>query len=210
GSAGASLLPDITAADRGAPVPLSFAQQRLWFLAQLDPRASLAYHIPGGVRLTGALDTVALQAALDRIVARHDALRTGLQSVDGVPLQVIAAAQRGFALAYHDLYGHPQAEAELERLAREEADAPFDLQRGPLIRGRLVRLAEREHVLLVTMHHIVSDGWSMGVLINEFSALYAAFRQGRPDPLPPLAIQYADYAVWQRRHLEGQDLRPQP
>ena len=190
------------------PVALSFAQQRLWFLCRLDARAGAAYHIPGGVRLSGALDTAALQAALDRIVARHAALRTRFLTVDGQPMQLVDAAS-GFALSHVDLRGDAQPEQAMARLSQEEASAPFDLEHGPLIRGRLLRLAEHEHVLLVTMHHIVSDGWSMSVLINEFSALYAAFAAGRPDPLPALRIQYADYSAWQRRWLDGALLQRQ-
>ncbi|MBW8848894.1 MAG: amino acid adenylation domain-containing protein, partial [Burkholderiales bacterium] len=177
-AASSSALPAIVPAARQGALPLSFAQQRLWFLAQLDARAAAAYAMPGGVRLRGALDAAALQAALDRIVARHEALRTSFASVEGEPVQVIAAPDVGFALAHEDLAGQASPEAELERLAAEETAAPFDLERGPLIRARLVRLAHDDHVLLVTMHHIVSDGWSMGVLVNEFSALYAAFAQG--------------------------------
>jgi aryl carrier-like protein len=208
-SAHASVLPVIVPAAREGALPLSFAQQRLWFLAQLDARAAAAYAMPGGVRLRGALDVAALQAALDRIVARHEALRTSFASVEGEPVQVIAAPEVGFALTHEDLSGHAAPEAELERLAAEEAGAPFDLEHGPLIRGRLVRLADDDHVLLVTMHHIVSDGWSMGVLVNELSALYAACSQGQPDPLPALPIQYADYAVWQRRWITGEVLQRQ-
>ncbi|MBW8849092.1 MAG: non-ribosomal peptide synthetase, partial [Burkholderiales bacterium] len=204
-----SALPAIVPASREGALPLSFAQQRLWFLAQLDARAAAAYAMPGGVRLRGALHVAALQAALDRIVARHEALRTSFASLEGEPVQVVAAPDAGLALAHMDLSGHPAPEAELERLAAKEAGAPFDLERGPLIRARLVRLAHDDHVLLVTMHHIVSDGWSMGVLVNEFSALYAAFAQGRPDPLPPLDVQYPDYAVWQRRWLAGTVLQRQ-
>ncbi|MBW8848838.1 MAG: amino acid adenylation domain-containing protein, partial [Burkholderiales bacterium] len=208
-SAHASALPAIVPASREAALPLSFAQQRLWFLAQLDARAAAAYAMPGGVRLRGALDAAALQAALDRIVARHEALRTSFASLEGEPVQVIAAPDAGLALAHMDLSGHASPEAELERLAAEEARAPFDLAHGPLIRGRLIRLADDDHALLVTMHHIVSDGWSLGVLIHEFRALYAAYVQGQPDPLPPLPIQYADYAVWQRRWMAGEVLERQ-
>jgi amino acid adenylation domain-containing protein len=208
-AASASALPAIVPASRHEALPLSFAQHRLWFLAQLDERASAAYAIPGGVRLKGSLDVAALHAALNRIVERHEALRTCFTSVDGAPVQVVAAPEMGFALSQADLSGHAEAEAKLERLAAEEASAPFDLNHGPLIRGRLIRLADDDHALLVTMHHIVSDGWSMGVLINEFSALYAAFSQGQPDPLLPLTIQYADYAVWQRRWITGEVLQRQ-
>ncbi|MDU6561180.1 MAG: condensation domain-containing protein, partial [Streptococcus vestibularis] len=140
------------------------------------------------------------------IVARHEALRTVfVQGDDGMPVQRIAAAA-GFALSDHDLCGAAEAAGELQRLVAVEATASFDLERGPLIRGRLVRLAADEHVLLLTMHHIVSDGWSMGVLTRELGALYRAFAHGEADPLPPLAIQYGDYAVWQRRWLSGEVL----
>jgi aryl carrier-like protein len=208
-AASASALPAIVPASRLEPLPLSFAQQRLWFLAQLDQRAGAAYAIPGGVRLKGSLDVAALQAAMNRIVARHEALRTFFDSVDGAPVQLVAPPEVGLALERADLSDHIEAETELERLAAEEAAAPFDLARGPLIRGRLIRLADDDHVLLVTMHHIVSDGWSMGVLVNEFSALYAAYSQGEPDPLAALPIQYADYAVWQRRWITGEVLQRQ-
>ena len=159
--------------------------------------------MPGAIRLTGRLDREALIRALDRIVARHEALRTSFAMIDGQPVQRIAPEGSGFALSERDLRGHADSEGELQRLAAVEAAAPFDLDAGPLIRGQLLRLAEDEHVLLVTMHHIVSDGWSIGVLIKELSALYGAFSQGRADPLPPLAVQYADYAAWQRGWLAG-------
>ncbi|HEU0016395.1 MAG TPA: amino acid adenylation domain-containing protein, partial [Longimicrobium sp.] len=203
-----SQLSPIEPAPRDGRVPLSFAQQRLWFLAQLRDLGS-TYHIHRAVRLRGGLDRAALGRALDRIVARHEALRTTFAEVDGVPEQRIAPADAGFHLVEHDLAGRADAAAELERLAADEAHAPFHLERGPLIRGRLVRLAEAEHVLLLTMHHIVSDGWSMGVLTRELDALYGAFRRGEPDPLPALPVQYADYAVWQRRWVEGDVLQAQ-
>ncbi|MET3498371.1 amino acid adenylation domain-containing protein, partial [Variovorax boronicumulans] len=212
-TAAASELPAVTPAGRGAPLPLSFAQQRLWFLAQMDARAGAAYNIPGGVRLIGPLERSALQRALDTIVARHEALRTRFDTIDGVPVQIIDPAPSGFALRYQDLSAHAEVDAEVLRVADEEARIPFDLVRGPLTRGQLLSLGgqgqEAEHVLLVSMHHIVSDGWSMGVLIKEFTALYAAFSQGQADPLPTLAIQYADYAVWQRSYLQGKVLQRQ-
>ena len=202
-------LPPIEPVERGADLPLSFAQQRLWFLERLAA-AGAAFHIPVRQRLRGGVDRAALRRALDRIVARHEALRTVFAEVDGAPVQRIAPAEETpFHLLEHDLAEHPDAAAELRRLAADEAEARFDLERGPLIRGRLVRLAEDEHVLLITMHHIVSDGWSMGVFTREMGALYSAFRQGRPDPLPPLPVQYADYAAWQRRWVEGEVLREQ-
>ncbi|NHZ38506.1 non-ribosomal peptide synthetase, partial [Massilia rubra] len=204
-------LAPIAAASRAAPLPLSFAQQRLWFLDQLDHAAAAAYHMPAGLRLSGELDTDALVRALDRIVARHESLRTCFVEVDGMPWQRIGAAGQGMALARHDLShlrGHEQEQA-LAAQAQDESAAPFDLARGPLIRARLLRLGEREHVLLVTQHHIVSDGWSVGVLVREFAALYTAFNQALDDPLAPLAIQYADYAAWQRSDEQGKLLARQ-
>ncbi|HET7234234.1 MAG TPA: amino acid adenylation domain-containing protein, partial [Longimicrobium sp.] len=200
-------LPPIEPADRSAPLSLSFAQQRLWFLELMGDLGD-TYHIPARLRLGGELDRQALRRALDAIVARHEALRTTFVEVEGQPVQRIAPPG-GFRLVEHDLGGHSGAAAELRRLATEEARAPIDLARGPLIRGRLIRLAEDDHVLLVTMHHIVSDGWSMGVFTRELSALYGAFRGGAPDPLPPLPIQYADYAAWQRHWVDGEVLRQQ-
>ena len=196
----------IARADRSAPLPMSFAQQRLWFIARVDPEASKAYHVPDAVRLRGPLDTVALQAAFDRIVERHEVLRTRFVGIGGEARQVIDAP-RGFALLHEDRRGI--TDEALERIVREEALRPFDLVLGPLIRGRLLALGPDDHVLLVTMHHIVSDGWSGGVLAKEFSALYGAFREGRPDPLPPLAIQYADFGMWQRQWLQGPLLQQQ-
>ncbi|WP_420127864.1 amino acid adenylation domain-containing protein, partial [Longimicrobium sp.] len=202
-------LPPIEPADRSAPLPLSFAQQRLWFMDRMEGTGS-AYHITDRQRLRGELDRDALRRALDRIVARHESLRTTFAEVDGEPVQRVTPAEASpFQLAEHDLRRAAEPGAELRRLAAEEARAPFDLAQGPLIRGFLARLAEDDHVLLISMHHIVSDGWSMGVLTRELNALYTAFREGRPDPLPPLAVQYADYAAWQRRWMEGEVLREQ-
>ncbi|HEU0300401.1 MAG TPA: condensation domain-containing protein, partial [Longimicrobium sp.] len=220
GAERADLLP-LEPVDRGGRLPLSFAQARLWFLDQLGG-AGAAYHVPMGLRLRGALHRAALVRALDRVVARHEALRTTFAEEEGEPVQRIAPARdAAFPLAEDDLAdvlplsarnerGGGQGEgpeAALARLAEAEAHAPFDLRRGPLVRGRLVRLAEDEHVLLVTMHHIVSDGWSMGVLADELSALYAAFVRGEGDPLPELAVQYAEYAAWQRRWVDGEVMR---
>jgi len=200
-------LPPIQPAPRDGRLPLSFAQQRLWFLEQLGDQGS-TYHIPVRLRLRGTLDRAALVRALDRVIARHEALRTTFPATDGVPEQRIAPANAsGFQLAEVELDG--QAEGALERAMAEEARAPFDLARGPLIRGRLVRVAADDHVLLLTMHHIVSDGWSMGVFTRELSALYAAFREGREAELPELPVQYADYAAWQRRWVEGEVLQEQ-
>jgi amino acid adenylation domain-containing protein len=204
-----SELPPIVAAERGEHMPVSFAQQRLWFLAEVEG-AGGAYHMPFGFRLEGALDAEALQDALDRIVARHESLRTTFATANGEPVQVIASAERArFALRHEDVRDRDGAQAQVRRLAAAEAAAPFDLERGPVIRGVLIREGETSHTLLITMHHIVSDGWSMGVLFKELSALYDAFAHGRPDPLAPLPVQYADYALWQRRWLTGDVLRRQ-
>ncbi len=202
-------LPPIKHAERGPRLPLSFAQQRLWFLAQIK-EVSQAYHVPIGWRLKGELDVGALRRALDRIIARHEALRTTFFSIDGEPAQHIApVTESRFHLLEHDLRRDPNAKAELERLLAEEANASFNLQAGPLIRGRLIRQSEDEHTLFIAMHHIVSDGWSMGVLCNEVNELYRAFRSGEEDPLPELPIQYADYAIWERQWLEREELRQQ-
>ncbi|HEU4558058.1 MAG TPA: amino acid adenylation domain-containing protein, partial [Longimicrobium sp.] len=195
--------------ERGGALALSFAQQRLWFLEQLGGLGD-TYHLPTGLPLGGELDRVVLRRALDAMLARHEALRTTFVEVEGEPVQRIAPVEESrFQLTEHDLRGHADAAAELRRVAAEEAGAPFDLEQGPLIRGRLVRLAEDDHVLLLTMHHIVSDGWSIEVLTRELGALYEAFRRGEPDPLPPLAVQYADYAAWQRKWVTGEVLRQQ-
>ncbi|HEY7770868.1 amino acid adenylation domain-containing protein, partial [Longimicrobium sp.] len=199
--------PAITPVDRSGPIPLSFAQQRLCVMEQMGGLGS-TYHIASRLRMTGELHRDALAGALDRIVARHEVLRTTFAEVDGVPEQRIAPVDgSGFALDEYDLSGAD--EAELEKLLSDAARAPFDLQRGPLIRGRLVRLGADDHVLLITMHHIVSDGWSMGVLFDELAALYAAHVQGREANLPDLPVQYADYAGWERKWMGGELLERQ-
>ncbi|HSU17579.1 non-ribosomal peptide synthetase [Longimicrobium sp.] len=201
-------LPPIAAADRGGRLALSFAQQRVWFLEQLGLPG--VYNIPRQLWLRGELDAEALARALDRIVHRHEALRTSFHAMDGEPEQRVAPAESSrFPLAHHDLSADPQADAELRRLIAEEAVAPFDLENGPLARGRLVRLAADDHVLLVTLHHIVADGWSMEVLVDELGVLYPAFRRGAADPLPALPVQYADYVAWQRRWVEDEVLEEQ-
>ncbi len=201
----------IARADRSASLPLSFAQQRLWFLDTLDQAAGAAYHVPTALRLAGVLDRAALRAALDRVVARHEVLRTRFATEQGEPFQRIADAEAGFALLEQDLGELPAAEQEaaVARIREAEAAAPFDLEQGPLIRGQLLRLGAEQHILLITQHHIVSDGWSLGLLVEEITVLYEAFRQQQPDPLPPLALQYADYAAWQRGWLQGETLRRQ-
>ncbi|HEX7314138.1 MAG TPA: amino acid adenylation domain-containing protein [Pyrinomonadaceae bacterium] len=195
--------------DDDGPPPLSFAQQRLWFLQQLEPE-SPAYNLPSALRLTDALDTDALERSLGEIVRRHESLRTTFDIVGGQPRQFIADA-RPVRLNVTDLSGLPadEREAASQRLVEEEIRRPFDLARGPLFRASLFRLGEREHTLLLVMHHIVSDGWSMGVLVRELSTLYAAFRQGTEPELTELPVQYADYAMWQREYLSGEVLEEQ-
>ncbi|HEU4556496.1 MAG TPA: amino acid adenylation domain-containing protein, partial [Longimicrobium sp.] len=203
---GLPVLPPVVPAERTGALPLSFAQERLWFIDRLEP-GSATYNLPAAVRLTGALDEAALERALGEIVRRHEALRTVFAEVDGAPVQVIAAFG-GFALPVEDLSGLGEAdrEAAVRRRAGEEATRPFDLSAGPLFRVTLLRLGEEDHVLVLAMHHIISDGWSMGVLNRELSALYEAYREGRDSPLPELPVQYADFAVWQREQLAGEVL----
>ncbi|HEX2081775.1 MAG TPA: amino acid adenylation domain-containing protein [Longimicrobium sp.] len=205
----AATLSPIEPVDRSGPLPLSFAQARLWFVDRMGS-VGAAYHISTRLRLSGALDRAALVRALDGMVRRHEALRTTFVEVEGEPVQRIAPAEASrFHLVDHDLGEGEGAGEALRRIAAEETGTPFSLERGPLVRGRLVRMGPDEHVLLVTMHHIVSDGWSMGVWTTELSALYGAYRRGEPDPLPPLEIQYADYAAWQRKWVDGEVLRRQ-
>ncbi|RMF30995.1 MAG: non-ribosomal peptide synthetase, partial [Chloroflexi bacterium] len=201
--------PPIEPVPRDGDLPLSFAQQRLWFLDQLEP-GNLLYNLPLAVRLSGRLDVEALERSLSEIVRRHEVLRTTFASVGGKPRQVIAPP-KPLPLPLVDLTGLPEArrEAEVQRLAQEEARRPFDLAHGPLLRVQLLKLDDEEHVVLVTMHHIVSDGWSMGVFVREIAALYAAFAAGEPSPLPELPIQYADFAAWQRKWLQGETLEKQ-
>jgi amino acid adenylation domain-containing protein/non-ribosomal peptide synthase protein (TIGR01720 family) len=199
-------VPKIEPVPRSGVLPLSFGQQRLWFLDQLQP-GSPAYNIPTAVRLDGRLDAGALAAALREVVRRHETLRTTFESVAGEPRQVIAR-DRPLPLPRVDLRALPAArrEEEVRGLARAEAWRPFDLARGPLFRTLLLASGEEEHALLLTFHHIVSDGWSMGILVRELGALYPAFCAGLPSPLPDLPVQYADYAFWQRRWLAGEVL----
>lgn len=188
--------------ERCGRAPLSFAQQRLWFMDRMEP-GGRSYNLPAAVRLEGQLDVAALENSLREIVSRHESLRTTFALVGGQPVQVIAPTLP-VTLAVVELgyLGAEDREVEALRLAGDEARAPFDLSVGPLLRTRLLKLSDDEHVLLLTMHHIVSDGWSMGVLIREMAALYEAFRRGAESSLSELPIQYADYAEWQREYLQ--------
>lgn len=189
--------------------PLSFAQQRLWFLDCLEP-GSPAYNIPRAIRMRGALDVAALERSLGEIVGRHESLRTTIATVDGHPVQRIAPVGR-WSLRLPDLNGFSESEreAEVRRVAEEEVRRPFDLGRGPLFRANLLRIAPTDHLLLVTMHNIVSDGWSMGVFRREFRDLYAAYSAGRESTLGELPVQYGDFAAWQRAWLSGNVLERQ-
>ena len=183
-------------ASREQPLPLSYAQERQWFLWQLDPH-SAAYHIPSALRLKGALDRSALQRSFDALVARHESLRTCIQVLPEGARQVIQA-QAPVSIALGEV-----SEVELHAQVAAEIARPFDLQAGPLLRVTLLRLAEDEHVLVLVQHHIVSDGWSMQVMVDELVQLYAAFSQGEMPQLPGMPIQYADYALWQRDWMEA-------
>jgi len=189
-----------------APAELSFAQQRLWFIDQLDP-GSPRYNIPLAVRLGGRLSVAALERSLNAIVGRHETLRTTFSAVEGRPFQVIAPAY-ALPLPWVDLRPLPAAagQGEALRLIGEEARRPFDLERGPVVRALLLRLGDDEHALLVTFHHVCSDAWSTGIFVRETQALYRAFAAGEPAALAELPIQYADFAYWQRRHLAGETL----
>jgi amino acid adenylation domain-containing protein len=190
----------LTPVPRGGELELSFAQQRLWFLDQWDP-GSAEYNLGAAWRLRGPLEPDALERAISEVVARHEALRTTFPAVEGRPRQEIVPAAP-VALDLVDVVD----EGVIDELVAEELSRPFDLAAGPLFRARLWRVDEEDHVLALVMHHIVSDGWSMRVLARELEALYGAFRRGAPTPLPPLRIQYADFAAWQRRHLQGETL----
>jgi amino acid adenylation domain-containing protein len=202
-------LPPLVARPRSAVVPLSYAQERLWFLEQLGLVGS-AYHIAAAVRLDGALDVGALERGIGEVVRRHESLRTRFAAVDGQGIQVIEAAQ-AYRLEVVDLTElGPEAGAnEARRRAQAQAAERFDLAAGPLLRVKLLRLGAEHHVMLVNMHHIVSDGWSMGVMVREIGTLYAAYAAGRSSPLADPTVHYADYALWQRDWLAGEVLARQ-
>ena len=202
-------VPPIVPVPRTGALPLSFAQQRLWFLDQLEG-ASATYNMPVALRLTGPLHVAVLAASLTALVQRHETLRTTFSLAEGAPVQVIAAPQP-VPLPVVDIQSLPagaQTE-EVQRLVQAEAGRPFHLAAGPMLRAMLLRLDKDEHVLLVTLHHIVSDGWSMGIMVREVAALYAAAGRGEPSPLPALPLQYADFAQWQRSWLQGEVLETQ-
>jgi amino acid adenylation domain-containing protein len=201
--------PPILPVSREGNLPLSFAQQRLWFLDQLDP-GNTAYNIFDALRLSGPLDVAMLERCFNEIIQRHEALRTTFAVVAGEPVQIIAPVLT-VSLPVVDLQSLSEVEKKVEfrRLAVEETRWSFDLARGPLVQVTVLRLGEREHMLLSNMHHIVSDGWSMGVFIGEVVMLYQAYSAGETSPLAELPIQYADFAVWQRKWLQSEELERQ-
>ena len=204
GSAPAALSP-ITRVDRTGELPLSFAQERLWFLHQMDPESS-AYHLFTGLRLHGPLNVAALERTLHEIVERHEILRTTFEVVDGRPGQRITPFTPSLSVTDLSAKKTDERAAAVERLAIDTARKPFDLVRGPLFRTELLRLGDEDHVLLFVMHHIISDGWSNTILVREVTTLYEAFNASLPSPLPELSVQYADYAMWQRDWLKDEVL----
>ena len=201
--------PPILPRAKDAELSLSFAQQRLWFLEQLQPNSAL-YNIPEALRLVGTLNQAALEQSLQEIIQRHEALHTNFIAVDGQARQIIQT-RTDWQFSVVDLQHLPvnQQEITVQQLAQQQALQPFNLATQPLIRATLLVLNEAEHILLVCMHHIVSDDWSMGVFVQELTALYNAYAQGQPTTLPPLAIQYANFALWQRQWLQGDVLQSQ-
>ncbi|RKI05722.1 amino acid adenylation domain-containing protein, partial [Corallococcus praedator] len=205
-----SRTPALTRADRTSAPPLSFAQQRLWFIDQLEPGTTL-YNMPLPLRLTGVVDEGALRKSLDALMARHESLRTTFRVEAGQPVQHIhAGATVPFeSVDLTDIADATERQAEAERRGSVEFHRPFNLEQGPVIRALLLKLDAQEHVLMLHVHHIVSDGWSLGVLVREMTALYEAFRQGHAPALPELPVQYADFSVWQRGWLQGEVLEAQ-
>ena len=189
-----------------SPVRLSFSQERVWFLEQLQP-GSPVHNIPAAFRLPGLLNVSALERSINEMVRRHEVLRTTFSSSDGQPLQVIAPHLE-VKLEQVDLTSIPFSAREMEayRLAAEEALLPFDLEHGPLLRTKLLRLTGMDHMLLLSLHHIIADGWSMTIVWRELAALYQTYTSGRAVALPELPIQYADFAQWQRNYLRGEVL----
>ncbi|AEI67904.1 non-ribosomal peptide synthetase [Corallococcus macrosporus] len=201
--------PGIPRVSREQPLPLSFPQRRLWFLDQFEP-GTPAYNIPEFVRLTGPLHVPSLERALNEVIRRHEVLRTTFVAEDGEPRQRILPALT-LSLGVLDLSYLPGARREplCQELALQLAGTSFDLAAGPLLHARLVRMGEEDHVLLLVVHHIVSDGWSTGIFVQELTALYAAFSRDKPSPLPELPLQYADFAAWQQQWMQGDVLTAQ-
>ncbi|WP_411378981.1 non-ribosomal peptide synthetase [Pseudomonas sp. MPB26] len=193
----------IAKVDRSQPVPLSYSQQRMWFLWQMEPD-SPAYNVGGMARLRGVLDVGRFEAALQALIMRHETLRTTFPSIDGVAYQKVSP-QTGLRMDWQDVssLGESERQLRLQQLADQEAHTPFNLETGPLLRACLVKAGEQEHYLVLTLHHIVTEGWAMDIFARELSALYEAFIDERESPLAPLPVQYLDYSVWQRQWLES-------
>ncbi|HEX3531123.1 MAG TPA: condensation domain-containing protein, partial [Thermoanaerobaculia bacterium] len=202
-------VPPILPVPRGGSLPLSFAQERLWFLDRLEAR-TLAYNEAAAFRMEGALDVAAFRWSLDELLRRHESLRTTFPEIDGQPVQIIPPAAP-FDIPLADLSMIPPArhDAEVRRLALAHASRPFSLAQGPLVRGLLMRLSTTDYAVLFSFHHIIFDGWSVGIFVRELSALYTARIANAPSSLPPLQIQYADFAAWQRQWLQGEVLARQ-
>lgn len=202
GTSGNSTAPAIGKRPQGS-APLSFSQQRLWFLDRLEA-GNLAYHIPTALRLQGRLDIRALEQAVNEMIRRHEILRTRFGMDGEQPVQIVAPELRlSIGVVALSELAETDRDAEVLRLARADGAQFFDLTTGPLLRVNLLVLGEQEYVLLFTLHHIVFDGWSAAILFEEFASLYQAFLAGNPSPLSPLPIQYADFAYWQRQWLQG-------
>ncbi|MDB6066123.1 MAG: non-ribosomal peptide synthetase [Pedosphaera sp.] len=199
----------LEATGRAQTIPLSCAQQRLWFLVRLEPNSPL-YNIPCVTRLTGALDIAALNQALNAILARHEILRARIVIRNAEPTQAFDG-EANLQIQFEDLADHPASDrgSEMKRWALAEAKRPFNLDEGRLLRATLLWLRPEEHVLILNMHHIISDEWLLKVLFRELGEFYASFVQGTPAPLPDLPIQYGDFAVWQREWLEGHGFEKQ-
>jgi amino acid adenylation domain-containing protein len=201
--------PPIRSVSRDQLLPLSFSQQRLWFIDQLEPNQS-HFNSPVAMRLSGSLNIKALEESLAEILRRHEVLRTTFTSIESQPCQMIAPATSvNLPVIELAALAPVEREAEAQRVADEEVLLPFDLGGGPLLRMTLLRMAEHDHILLITQHHIITDGWSMNLFLDELAQLYKAFANGEPSPLPELAIQYADHAIWQREWLQGEELELQ-
>jgi amino acid adenylation domain-containing protein len=201
-SSGSESMP-LSSVSRDEKLPISFSQQRLWFLSQMDPE-NRAYVLPNAIRIQGKLNIDAFKRSLTEIYCRHEALRTIFKATEDDPEQVILPPN-DLPVPIVDLTDltDDERESEVQRLILEDVEQPFNLAKGPLLRVKIMRLGQEEHVFSLTMHHIISDGWSNGVLLKELSALYSAFCAGQPSPLPPLPLQYVDYAFWQRKWLQG-------
>lgn len=198
--------PQITLRSSSEPAPLSFAQERLWFLEQLEPQ-SAAYNICRAYRLVGNLNISALEASVNEIISRHETLRTAFRLVNGRPVQLVQPA-RNVSIEIADLRSMPmeEREPEMQRRISVEAERSFDLLTGQLLRCSLLHVGDQEHVLILMTHHSASDAWSMGILTRETWTLYDTFSNGKPSPFERLPVQYSDYAVWQRNWLYGEVL----